>query len=67
MLENRYDDICKEKNHKERECVEKLENLERAHNNAIETVETLYEKKISIEDERYRRLEREKFFGEAEL
>lgn len=56
-MENRYDEICREKTKKERECVEKIENLERAHNNAVDTVETLYERKLAIEDDKYRKLD----------
>lgn len=64
-LEARYEQIRDDKMKKEREWVERLGNLERAHNNAIDTVETLYEKKLTLEDEKYRKMEKEK--GELKL
>ena len=59
-LEGKYDRIRDEKMKKEREWVEKLSNLERAHKNAIEIAEGLYEKKLTLEDDKFRKLDKEK-------
>lgn len=59
-LESQYDRIRDEKMRKEREWVERLSNLERAHKSAIESAESLYEKKLALEDEKFRKLDKEK-------
>ena len=60
LLENRYEKIRDEKMKKEREWVERLSNLERAHKTAIEVTETLYEKKLTLEDDKFRKLDKDK-------
>lgn len=59
-LVNKYDEITRDKAKQEREYLEKFENLGKAHHNAVDNVEELYEKKLSIEDEKFRRLEKER-------
>jgi cilia- and flagella-associated protein 57 len=59
-LESKYDKIRDEKMKKEREWVERLSNIVRAHKNAIESAESLYEKKLTLEDDKFRKLDKEK-------
>lgn len=59
-LNNRYGDVCDTKSKMERKFIEKLEGLERAYNDSLHSTESIYEQKLAIEDEKYRKLEREK-------
>lgn len=59
-LETNYETIRDNKTRIERDWVEKFSNLERAYRNAKENAETLYEKKLALEDEKFRKLDKEK-------
>ena len=56
-LEAAYEEVRKTKGAKEKEWRERLSNMQKSHSAAFETVEALYEKKLHIEDQKYRVLE----------
>ena len=58
--EARFEALRRRKEQQELEAVEAIQNMERAHMKAAEELESLYEKKLSIEAQRYRALLHEK-------
>merc|ERR1719199_1217624 len=58
--EARFEALRRRKEQQELEAVEAIQNMEREHMKAAEELESLYEKKLSIEAQRYRALLHEK-------
>jgi len=58
--EARFEALRRRKEQQELEAVEAIQNMERAHMKAAEELESLYEKKLAIEAQRYRGLLHEK-------
>ncbi|KAJ1478335.1 WD40-repeat-containing domain protein [Baffinella frigidus] len=58
--EGRFEALRRRKEQQELEAVEAIQNMERAHMKAAEELESLYEKKLAIEAQRYRGLLHEK-------
>lgn len=58
--QSRIDQALAQKAKQERDFKEKLRMLEDNHLNQVDDIETVYEKKLNIEDERYRQLEHDK-------
>ena len=56
----RITELSAQKTRQERDYEKKLKQLEGDHNNEVDSLESLYERKLEIEDERYRQLEHDK-------